>query len=83
MIRPDKYLDLDTCVIRVSAEVVRALNENGPMTLDLLEDWVVAEIGIRARVNLLASVLVCHAIGVVDYEPEIGALFLQPILDEP
>ena len=81
MIRPHKYINLETCVLRVAAAVLAALRERGPLTLDEVDDSVGDALGMASRTNLMPGLVVCYSLGTVEYDRDLGVLRVLELED--
>lgn len=67
MITAHKYLDLQSCMLRVSALIVNELQSSGLIRYDELLEFVVRRIGDDARITFQPSLVFLYAIGLIDY----------------
>ena len=76
MILPTKYLDLPTCVLGVSAEVLVALRQNRLMQYDELLGQVQAKLPSGARFNFPMSLDLLYLLGQIEYHEETDSIGL-------
>lgn len=70
MIRPTKYLDLNTCVLNVAATVLPKLQEDRMIPLEELDATVRSCIGDTARFSFLSALNFLFLLGKLDYDKE-------------
>jgi hypothetical protein len=70
VIRPAKYLDLTTSVVRIAAIVLEELQRRRSIHLRDLSDRIQAEVGERGLVNLIPSLNLLYLLGCLDYDGE-------------
>lgn len=68
MIRPTKYLDLNSCVLRVAAEILSILRDEGAVPLDELDGRVRRAVGNDARFTFLPGMSLLFLLGRMDYD---------------
>jgi hypothetical protein len=74
MIRPTKYLDLDTCVLRVAAVVLEEICGSSAMPIGEVTSRVCSRLGDTARLNLMPALGLLYLLGVLDYHDEADAV---------
>jgi hypothetical protein len=78
MIQPAKYLDLNTCVLRVAAEILLELQDSKVIPLDELNAVICSQVGDAARFNFIPSLSFLFLLGKLDYDSEADViLFLD------
>lgn len=78
MITPHKYLDLETCLLRVSAVTLTKLRQAGVIQFDELSDYLAKTLGEDARITLSSSLLFLYAVGLIEYQsPPIDGITLN------
>ena len=78
MITPHKYLDLETCLLSVSAVILTKLRQAGVIKFDELSDYLAKTLGEDARVVLSPSLLFFYAVGLIEYQsPPIDGITLN------
>ncbi len=78
MIRPTKYLDLNTCILRISAKILGKLSEDKIIQIEELKKYLQYEIGSDAKYNFLSSLNLLFLAGKIDYkEASDSILFLD------
>jgi hypothetical protein len=84
MIRPEKYLDLNTCTIRVASIILSELQQNRVVLLDELDTVVQARLGETARFNFLPALSFLFLLGALEYDLKTDTIyFLLPITHGP
>jgi hypothetical protein len=68
MIRPTKYLDLNTCVVVIAAEVLAALRSNRVMRYDELLGLVQTKLSEAVRFNFPLSLDFLYLLGLIEYD---------------
>ena len=68
MIRPTKYLDLRTAVVRLAAIVLEALQDEPVLPLRVLDERVQQEAGADARFNFYPALSLLFLLGTVEYD---------------
>jgi hypothetical protein len=74
MIEPAKYLDLNTCVVGISAEVLVALRLNQFMRYDELLGFVQSKMSDNARFNFPLSLDLLFLLGLIEYHDETDSI---------
>ncbi len=74
MIRPTKYMDLDSSVIRISSVVLNEVSKSRLLTLNELESTIIEVIGETSRLNLLPSLNFLFLAGKLDYDLDTDAI---------
>ena len=77
MIRPTKYLDLKTCVLRISAIILAELHQSHVKRLDELDVVIRREAGDNARFNFIPALNFLFLLGEIEYDPDADAIFLM------
>ena len=70
MITPDKHLDLNLCVLRAGAELLRFLRRERIASVAKLRERLVSSMGPDADVNFQASINFLFLLGRIDYHPQ-------------
>lgn len=76
MIRPTKYLDLNTCVLRVAAIMLSELRLSRAMPLNELDAIIRSRVGDSARFNFLPALSFLFLVGKLDYDDDADAVLL-------
>lgn len=76
MLRPTKYLDLKTCVLRLAALMLMELSASRALALPDLEARVLSEAGDAARLNLVSALNLLFLLGRIDYDDGADAIVL-------
>jgi hypothetical protein len=74
LIRPTKYLDLNSCVLRVVAVILEELRKLPAISLNELESTVQSKAGENAKYNFLSALNFLYIIGKLDYDEESDAI---------
>ena len=74
MIRPTKYLDLNTCVLHIAAIVLSELQLSRAIPLDELDAIVRSRAGDAARFNFLPALSFLFLVGKLDYDDNADAV---------
>ena len=82
MIRPTKYLDLDTCVLRVAAIVLSELQLSRVVPLDELDIIVRSRAGEAARFNFLPALSFLFLVGRLDYDDNSDTILFLDVRQE-
>lgn len=77
MIKPTKYLDLNTCVLNVAAHTIRLLLTNGAMKFDELRDRLEYDLGEGTRYEFLQAIDFLFLLDKLDYSDEADAFHLK------
>jgi len=75
MIRPAKYLDLETCVVRVAALVIEELRASSILPLTELTARICSRLGDASRPNILPALGLLFLLGKLDYHDEGDAVY--------
>lgn len=70
MIRPTKYLDLNTCVLRLAEVILSELREAQVVPLNELDMIVRTRVGDSARFNFLSTLNLLYLVGKIDYRDD-------------
>lgn len=70
MIRPSKYMDLDTCVLRVAALLLSELNSAKAISITELSEIVKVRLGDDAKYNFLPALNFLYLVDRVTYDIE-------------
>lgn len=76
MIRPTKYMDLDSSVLNVAANLLLEMKTHPAVSLDELHGIVLTRMGEPASVNFLPALTLLYAVGKVDYDDTADAIYL-------
>lgn len=79
MIRPTKYLDLSTSVIRISAFILKELKVAKAIQIRELDEIVRNNLGENSRFNFIASLNFLYLVGKIDYEETTDSLISTDI----
>ncbi|MBX7174391.1 MAG: hypothetical protein K1X72_25690 [Pyrinomonadaceae bacterium] len=74
MIRPVKYLDLNSCVLNVASFVISELNQSGTTNLRELSEIVTTRLGENARFSFFPALSFLFLLGKVDYNENADAI---------
>ncbi|MBV9868747.1 MAG: hypothetical protein JO316_25600 [Abitibacteriaceae bacterium] len=74
MIRPTKYLDLDTCVINVAAAIIAELQRTPAIPLDELNEVIAVQISEDAKINFFPALSLLYITGKLDYDDNADAI---------
>ena len=77
MIRPDKYINLNTCVLSLSAAILADLRKQLAIPIAELEERVVKKFGEHARRNFLPALSLLFLLGKLRFDLSSDAIFLQ------
>ena len=75
MIYPTKYIDLDTCVLRIAALILHELRQSSAIPVDELDHLVRSNIGDSARFNFLSTLNFLFLLGQIDYDEKSDTIF--------
>jgi len=78
MIRPTKYLDLESCVINVAAHILSRLSDVGVSTYDELLKSVETSLTPRAKSEFILALDLLYLLGRVSYQEETDTLCAIP-----
>lgn len=76
MIRPTKYLDLNTCVLHIASIVLNELQQIHVISLAELDNRIQDRLGAKARFNFQAALAFLFITGVLDYDLQSDAVYL-------
>lgn len=76
MIRPTKYLDLDTCVLNVAAQIVSSLRRNGVMKYDELLTRLQNIISDAVRFEFVLALDLLFLLGKINYDSDSDSIAL-------
>lgn len=68
MIRPTKYLDLGSCVLRIASTILSELMESKVVDLHELENTIQSKLGDSARFNFLPTLSFLFILGKINYD---------------
>jgi hypothetical protein len=74
VIRPAKYLDLNTSVLRIAAEVLVQLQRTHAIPLAELDESLQSRIGEAVRLNFVPALNLLFLLGALDYDDDADAL---------
>lgn len=77
MIRPAKHVDLNTCVLSVSAAILSELQRAKAIPLDELDEVIQTRIDATARFNFIPALNLLFLLGSVDYDQDSDAIVYQ------
>ncbi len=77
MIAPTKYMDLNSCVLRLAAVLLDALRQSSVVRLDEAEQILVAAAGERGRRNLSPTLSFLFLIKKIAFMPDADAIVLS------
>jgi hypothetical protein len=76
LIIPDRYTNLQTCVLNVGAMLLSMLKEHGELRLEEMGTMIAGELGDASSHNLLPAVLLLFSLGAVGLDEATGGLTL-------
>lgn len=76
MIAATKYLNLNTCVLNVTAHIIELLQANGAMKFGELLDKVTSKLGEGARYEFQQAISFLFLLGRIEYSEEADAFHL-------
>lgn len=79
MIRPTKYLDLNTSVIRISAFILKELKVAKAIQIHELDEIIRNNLGENSRFNFIASLNFLYLVGKIDYEETTDSLIYTKV----
>lgn len=79
MIRPTKYLDLSTSVIRISAFILKELKAAKSIQIHELDEIIRNNLGDNSRFNFIASLNFLYLVGKIDYEETTDSLIYTDV----
>jgi hypothetical protein len=77
MIRPTKYLNLNTCVLRIAAQILLELRDARIIPLDELDATIRSQIGDTARFNFIPALSFLFLLGKLDYDDKADVVVSQ------
>ena len=77
MIRPTKHMDLNTCVLSVTAVILLELQRTKAIPLYELDETVQTQIDAYARINFIPALNLLFLLGIVDYDDKTDAIVYQ------
>ncbi len=76
MIKPNKFLDLDNCMINIATEIIKLLSEKKAITYSALYSKLNEKFPISLEYNFLPSIDFLYLFGIIKYSPETDSLEL-------
>jgi hypothetical protein len=76
MLRPTKYLDLKTCVLRLASLILSELSAPRALPLPELEARALNEAGDAARSNVVPALNMLFLLGRIDYDDDADEIML-------
>ena len=70
MLTPTKFLNLDTCIIKISSEILSLLLEKKSITFSELQSKLVEDSNEDYKYNLLTSLDFLFLLGKIKYSPK-------------
>lgn len=80
MIRPDKYINLDNCVLSLSAEILAGLQKERAIPIADLDDRITAQFGENARSNVLPALSLLFLLGQLRFDASSDVIYAPPIM---
>lgn len=74
MIRPTKYMQVQTCSLRVAAVILAKTRRLSAIPLAEIEDSVAHALGEPARVNVHPAINLLYLLGAIKYDSDADAL---------
>lgn len=71
MIRPDKYMNLDTSVLNVSVQILRLFKKSKLISFDDISNSVINKLGIKSKENIIYALNFLYLINRIKYHQEI------------
>ena len=78
MLTPTRHLDLNTCVLNVSAMILRQLGDHGPTGYNFLVMNLQDELGKEVRFQVGPALSLLYLMGLVEYDDGSDTLFRNP-----
>jgi hypothetical protein len=79
MIRPTKYLDLNTSVVRIAAFILKELKVAKTIQINELDEIIRNNLGENSRFNFIASLNFLFLLGKIDYEETSDSLIFTNV----
>lgn len=76
MIKPNKFLDLESCVINISGEITKILLKYNSIKYDKLYDILKDKYNEGFEYNFLPAIDFLFLLGVIEYSPSTDSLEL-------
>ncbi len=76
MILPDKYLDLQICVMNISSFILKELSTSKMMQLDALSNMMTANLGEDSKYNFMPALNFLFLLGKVQYDLKSDSIVL-------
>lgn len=83
MIRPTKYMQVQTCSLRVAAIILANTRRLSAVPLAEIEDYVAHALGEPARVNVHPAINLLYLLGVIEYDSDADALVYLSVDERP
>ena len=78
MIRPTKYMNLQTNLLSISAEILAELMKVNIISLQELDEVIQDRLGERVRTYFVPAINFLFLLGRVDYDNDSDAVFYTP-----
>lgn len=78
MLIPTKYMNLDYCVLNVSALILKAFSKQSVIAYDELLQIITAKIGKYAKEMMPYALNFLFLLGKIEYHPDIDAFEMIP-----
>jgi hypothetical protein len=76
MLQPTKYLDINTCVIRIASIIVTELTQFRALRLSELDDKTRQITGESGKINFLPALNFLFLTGIIDYDGVTDSVFI-------
>lgn len=80
MIRPHKYMNLNTCVLKISEIIIRRLKKSTAITILELFDLIVEELGMDARYNVVPALNFLFLADQIEFDVELDAIVFRQLV---
>ncbi len=76
MIKPTKYLNLSTCIVRIASLIISTLLKDKVTSLSELEEKIIQHLGESSKFNFLSALNFLYLVGSIEYDDSNDAICL-------
>lgn len=78
MIRPDKYMDLHRCPLKIAAYILARIQVDKAVRLTELDEELINAAGLECRQNIIPALGFLYLLGCIDYDPMSDVISTKP-----
>lgn len=71
MIRPDKYMNLDTSVLNISSVILKLFKNSRLISFDEISNSVINKLGFNSKENIIYALNFLYLLNKIEYHQEI------------